>query len=141
VGGGSKRMTRAEYEKLAIGVETGYTDRNGTPIKVGDDIVIYHKCTKYVGREEIINYRREYVVGTGDQGYVYSGIIQRQYHTVRFSFNYGLEMCSTGKWKFLTEEDKNGNLKYVLIGDKKSAPKLTFEELLDEPCGEVKDGG
>ena len=42
-------MTRAEFEEMAIGIETGYTDRNGTPIKVGDNIVIYGKCSKYVG--------------------------------------------------------------------------------------------
>lgn len=31
-------MTREDIEKMANGVETGYTDRNGTPIKVGDEV-------------------------------------------------------------------------------------------------------
>lgn len=124
-------MTREEIEKLAIGVETGYTDRYGVPIKIGDDITLYHKCTEYVGREEITMYSKEYIVGTGAQGYVYTGKIQRQHHKVRFTFEDGLQMTSTGKYKFLHEIDGAGNLMSVVVG--KNAPKLSLEELLVEP--------
>ena len=126
-----ENMTRQEYERLAIGIETGYTDRMGNPIKVGDNIILYNKVKEYVGKEYIDEYYKdEYIVGTGYEGYVYTGKIMRQYHTVTFSFENGLQMTSTGKYKFLRERDEYGNLLTVLIGDKSNAPKLTFEELL-----------
>jgi len=123
-------MTKEEIEKLAIGVETGYTDRYGVSIKIGDDITIYHKCTKYVGCKEITMYPKEYIVGTGAKGYIYTGKIHRMHHKVKFTFEYGLQMTSTGKYKFLHEIDGAGNLMSVVVG--KNTPKLSFEELLVE---------
>ena len=124
-------MTKEEFEKLAIGVETGYTDRYGVPIKVGDNITLYHKCTEYVGPEEIKMYSKEYIVGTGEQCYVYTGKVQRQHHKVKFTLEHGLQMTSTGKYKFLREIDSAGNLMSVVVGDK--GPKLSLEELLVKP--------
>lgn len=123
-------MTKEELEQMAIGVETGYKDRNGKPIKVGDEIVIYHRCVKYVGRENVRKYK--YIYGEGTQGYICTGVIQRQYYKVRFSLEYGVEYTDNGKWKFLCETDKKGNLKYVLVSSKDKAPKLTIEELEGE---------
>lgn len=120
-------MTREEFEQMAIGIETGYKDRNGKPIKVGDKIVIYHKCAKYVGSDQVHDYR--YICGTGEMGYVYTGKIQRQFYEVRFSFDNGVEFTDNNKWKFLNEKDENGNLKYVLISSKEQAPKLSIDEL------------
>ena len=132
-------MTREQFEKMAVGVETGYKDRYGKPIKVGDDIVIYGKVSEYVGPDEIKYYPKEYIVGDGIQGSVYTGKICRQYHTVKFDFEYGFDMCpSSRKWKFKTEKDSKGNLKYVVIGNKKNAPKLSFEELLREEADDAQ---
>lgn len=125
-------MTIEELEKLAIGMETGYTDRNGTPIRVGDKIVLYHRCTTCVGHEEIKEWPEDYWVGCGAQGYVYTGKVQRQKHHVQFTFYNGLEMTQNGKWKFLKEKDSNGNLKFVLVNNDGKAPKMTYQELMKE---------
>jgi hypothetical protein len=123
-------MTKEEFEKMAKGIETGYTDRNGTPIKVGDKITLYHKCTEWVGRDALQEYDQDYVVGCGAQGYAYTGKVIRQNHTVRFTFEHGLEMTSTGKYKFKHDTDEDGNLKTVVVNNNGKAPKLTFEDLL-----------
>jgi hypothetical protein len=125
-------MTREDLEKPAIGIETGYTDRNGIPIRVGDKIVLYHRCTASVGSEEIKEWHEDYWVGCGAQGYVYTGKIQRQNHQVKFSFYGGLEMTQSHKWKFLRELDSKGNLKFVLVNNNGKAPKMTYEELMKE---------
>lgn len=121
-------MTIEELERLAIGIETGYRDRYGTPIKVGDDITLYHRCKTHVDEEEVWEYPKEYIIGTGFKGYVYTGKIVRQHFRVTFSFHNGLEMTDTRKYGFLYETDSKGNLICVVVG--KDAPKLTFEDLL-----------
>ena len=45
-------MTVEEFEKMAVGMDTGYRDRNGTPICVGDSVIYYKKCTCHISDYE-----------------------------------------------------------------------------------------
>ena len=122
--------TAEDINVLAIGVYTGYRDRNGTPIRVGDEVIYFKKCVKHVGWDHVEEYPREYVVGTGGQGYVYSGKIVRRRYTVEFDFERGLNIIEPGCWKYLTEKDEKGNLLTILVDNKKTNPKLTLDDVL-----------
>ena len=123
-------MTIEEFEEMAIGMKTGYTDRNGTPIRVGDEVIYYKKCTTYVGIDEIKTYPKEWIVGTGAQGYVYTGKIIRYRSKVSFSFHWGLEILDGGRSKYLRETDIEGNLLTILVDNNGLNPKLTFKQVI-----------
>ena len=122
-------MTREELEKAAIGIDTGYRDMNWVPIKIGDSIVYYRKCSLYVGEDEVKNYPKWQVYGTGERGYVYSGRVQRKFVTVDFDMENGFDIVP-GLYAYLRERDKDGNLMTVLVCDKQNAPKYTLEQVL-----------
>lgn len=127
----AKPTTGLEIELLANGVDTGYRDRNGTPIRVGDSVVYYKRAVRQLDtREEMRDYPKEYIVGTGNKGYVYTGKVSRRRHTVSFSFANGLEILSGGRYKYLYETDSKGNLRTILVDNEYKAPKLKFEDLI-----------
>lgn len=124
-------MTVKEFEELAIGLETGYFDRNGTPIRVGDQVVYYKKCTKRIGlTENIRDYPIKYIVGDGAQGFVYTGKVMRQRNTVTFSFMDGIAILDGRKWKYLHETDASGNLVTILVDNENKNPKLSLDEVI-----------
>ena len=124
-------MTREDIEKMANGVETGQTDRNGTPIKVGDEVIYYKKCTRCLDEDEDIReYPERYIVGDGYQRYVYTGKIMRSRHKVKFDFENGLSILDGRKYKYLYEKDSNDNLLTILVDNKNKNPKLTLEQVL-----------
>lgn len=124
-------MTREELVKLADGIETGYTDRNGTPIKVGDEVVYYKKCTCQIDDDEDIKEYPDYlVVGDGYQGYVYSGKVMRYRYKVKFDFEHGLSILDGRKYKYLYEKDSKGNLLTILVDNEKKNPYLTLKQVL-----------
>ena len=123
--------TWEEIEALSIGVDTGYRDRNGTPIRVGDKVVYYKKAIRPIDDDEDIrDFLPEYVVGKGVKGYVYTGRVSRFKSTVKFSFNHGLEILDGGRYKYLFEKDADGNLVTILVDNEGKNPKLSFEEVI-----------
>lgn len=130
-------MTKAELEELAIGMETGYTDRAGVPICIGDEVVYYKKCTEFVG-EDAKEYPDEWRVGTGGQGYVYSGKIIRTRHKVTFTADDGIRILEGQKYKYLYEKDPDGNLLTILVDNMRCNPKLTFEQVIGKEGSDVK---
>lgn len=123
-----KPVTGEDLEKLAIGLPTGYKDRNGNQIRIGDEVIYYHKCCKYVG-EEITDYPKCYIVGTGEKCYVYSGKVVRSRHTVTFSFEDGFDIVKD-RYKYLFDCDEDGNLLTILVDNEGLNPKLSLDELL-----------
>lgn len=123
-------MTKDEFEKLAIGIEIGYTDRNGKPIKIGDNIVYYKRCTCAIDEEDDIRtYPSWQIVGNGHMGYVYTGKILRRHHIVTFSFENGFTIVPNA-YAYLNETDKQGNLRLIqVLEDGEEAPKITLKEL------------
>lgn len=123
-------MTAKEFEKLAIGIETGYTDRNGTPIRVGDEIIYYRRVAMPLSEDEDINtIPRKWIYGKGFKRFVYTGKVIRYRHTVGFSLEYGLDMLPDDYWRALSEKDINGNCCCLLVDNERLNPKLTFEDI------------
>lgn len=124
-------MTAQDLEALAVGIPTGYKDRNGTPIKVGDEVIYYKKAVEYVGRETAWQYPKDYIYGSGVHGYVYTGKVTRHRHKVTFTFEHGYKILEGGQSKYLFEKDKDGNLITILVDNEKKNPKLSFKDVVE----------
>lgn len=129
-------LTYGDIERMAKGVATGYIDRDGTPIRVGDNVIYYKKCTALVGREEAKAHPDEYIVGTGAKGYVYTGKVIRKSYIVEFSFHDGLKILDGYKWKYLYETGADGRLLTILVDNEHRNPKLTFEQVITDKSKE-----
>lgn len=127
-------MTVEEFEKLAVGMDTGYRDMKGNPIRVGDRITYYRKIAKKVDKDDDINtYDQKWIYGDGAQGYVYTGKVVRKKGKVTFSFEYGLDFEFDADYsKFWYEVGHDERLLTILVTTDCVPPKLTFLDLLDE---------
>lgn len=112
-------MTAQEIEQLAIGVETGYYDRDGQPIRVGDEYVYYKLCTRLLPENEWKGAEGNF------QKREYTGRVIRYRNKVTFSFIDGVDI-----WFRLYHKDGNGNILTILVDNEHKAPKLTVEEVL-----------
>ena len=123
------RPTREEFEKSAFGIDTGYRDMRGTPIRIGDPIVYYKKCTRRIDDDDDIRiYPKWMVYGQGFNGYVYTGRVQRRFYVVNFDLEHGFEIVP-GCYAYLNETDDQGNLKTLLVCERDEAPKYSLEQL------------
>ena len=123
-----KFMSISEIEASAIGTPTGYCDRFGTPIKVGDEIIYYHRCTRELEPDEdLSDFERYEIVGGGHKGYVYTGRVNRYRSVVTFSFEYGLRF---GKLLFRKiDRGFDDRLLAVVVDNNHKSPKLTIKDI------------
>lgn len=122
-------MTIEEFEKLAEGMRTGYKDRTGRDIRVGDEVIYYRKSSRRLRSDEDPNCIEEkYHYG---HEYVYTGKVRRSRYTVQFSFAHGVDILGGSfKYAYYHEKDKHGNLITILIDNERKNPKIEFDDLI-----------
>jgi len=128
-------MTEKELIELAKGCETGYYDREGNPIKIGDFVCIYHLPTEYIkDPEELEHIDDKYFVNGYNCNHVYTGRVIREYGFVEFSFRYGWNL-PRGYYNCLYKnkqeyEDLPDRCFQILVcKNREDAPKLSFEDV------------
>lgn len=107
-----KTITVDEMVNIAIQagycVDAGYFDMNGQPLYIGDNIVYHHKSTRKLSRDENINmFPKDYIVGTGELRYVYTGRITKYKGKIVFNSLYGVDIELPHRFKWWKFEDNN----------------------------------
>ena len=112
-------MDRFEFVAMADGIDTGFRDRDGKPIHVGDEVIYYKKQTEGIWDEN-----------TGEWHWNYTGRVTRRRHKVKYDFLRGLKILENHQWKYLTETDEMGNLLTILVDNEHKNPKLNLMQVL-----------
>ena len=117
-------------ESLADGMLTGMYDMKGTPIRIGDMLVYYKRQSRHLSDDEDIEeFPKAYIAGTGQRRYVYTGKVRRRYVRVKFEFPFGIYTEPNLAWHSLAR-DERGWLKTVLVvNGRDDAPVLSVDDL------------